>query len=402
MPVLAIVGAAGYTGRLVAAAAVARGHEVVLVARDVDRVREVADGLPPDGGPGGVRGVRVADVTDPDAIRAALAGVDVVVSAVGGDAEVVHGLRRTVVETGTPTVDLSASAVGLRRAADELDASAREAGVALVAGVGWRTLPGDLLTSVAAGRVERPRAVHVAYVVPDAGGLLRASSTGARRELAGELLATGVAVVDGATADERPGEERRLAWFPRPIGPHHAAGVPGAEPIGVPRHLPGVEVVRTYLAVSSLRAELLQAAANLSRWSRLRPYVADRIARGLPGAGPSRERREATRWACVVEVEGRDGLARAWMNGRDPHGTTALMAVVVTEAVAAGRASTGVVPPALVDVPDALLDAVADAGTTRWSVSRLSPPDAAGPDGLGDDAGPDDPGPSAVPEGRSR
>ena len=69
---IAVVGATGRTGRLVVTEARRRGHHVVAVVRDPARLQ----GLATDG-------VAAADGLDPDAVTAALAGVDAVVSALG-------------------------------------------------------------------------------------------------------------------------------------------------------------------------------------------------------------------------------------------------------------------------------------------------------------------------------
>lgn len=371
MSTVAVLGATGFTGRLLATTLVERGHAVVLVGRDGTALETVAASLGD-----AVVAVRTAGISDgdpSDRLVAATDGVDAIASAVGGDGEVVHAVRTAAVRAGRPLVDTAADVAGVRRAVAELDDEARAAGLPVVPGVGWHTAPGDLLAAVTARRLERPRDVHVAYVVPDRGGVLAASSRGSRFELVGQLAVPTGALVDGETSDERPGEQRRLAWFPRPVGPHHAAGVAGLEPLSVPRHVPGVRTVRTYLAVSSLRAEVLQAVANLSRWDRTRRTVERALVRGAPGDGPPPQRRRASRWACVVEVAGDDGLARGWANGRDPHGVTALTAAVVTESLLAGRAAAGVLPPALAGVADDLLDAVAGASDVRWSATRIEP-----------------------------
>jgi short subunit dehydrogenase-like uncharacterized protein len=368
MSTVALVGATGYTGRLVAGVAVGRGHELVLVGRDATALRGVAA----DHGDR-VRDVRVADASDPTALAAATAGVDVVISSVGGDEEAVHATRRMAVVAGRPLVDTAADDHTVRRAVDELADDARSAGLPVVPGVGWRTLFGELLAVVAAERVDRPREVHAAYVVPDRGGLTAASSRGERLAFGAGLRRPMPVRHLGTDRQELPGEERRLAWFPRPIGPHHAAGVAGLESWAVPVHLPTLRTVRTYLAVSSLRAEGLQALANTSRWAPVRRTVDRVLGRGEPGSGPTAEQRRASRWACVVEVEGEDGLARGWANGRDPHGTTALAAVLVAEAALRHPGPGGVIPPGRVAAPRTLLDAIAGASEVRWSVSRPEP-----------------------------
>ncbi|MEU3405176.1 NAD(P)-binding oxidoreductase [Streptomyces sp. NPDC006670] len=71
---VAVVGAAGRTGRLVAEGALAAGHTVTAVVRDRSRLPVFAHGA--------VRAV-TADVREPGSLRGAFEGHDVVVSALG-------------------------------------------------------------------------------------------------------------------------------------------------------------------------------------------------------------------------------------------------------------------------------------------------------------------------------
>lgn len=70
---LTVLGATGRTGRLVVEGALADGHTVVVVVRDPAKLGAVADR---------VRAV-TGDVRDPAVLRAAVTGVDAVISALG-------------------------------------------------------------------------------------------------------------------------------------------------------------------------------------------------------------------------------------------------------------------------------------------------------------------------------
>ena len=107
---LAVVGAAGRTGALVVAQALARGHAVRAIARDPDRIPITSPRL----------SVAAADARDPDGLRTALAGCDAVVSALGAGisraptdvysrgavaelaAMATHGITRLVVVSAVP------------------------------------------------------------------------------------------------------------------------------------------------------------------------------------------------------------------------------------------------------------------------------------------------------------
>jgi hypothetical protein len=358
MPTIAVLGATGALGRRVVAH-LATSDDLLLVGRDVASLEVAAAGL---GDRAQVRAV--AGDADAAGLAAALAGSDLVVSALPVTGGVAARAVDAAVSAGVALVDTTDSQPHLRRLYDEVDAGARRRGSVVVPGVGWRTAVGDLLTAVAAGRVDGPRHVHVAAVVPDRGGVLGTASPGVRAAIRDGLGVPALAFDHGARVEELPGEVRRLAWFPRPFGPHHAVGVPGLEPLSVPRHLPTVRTVRSYLALSTTRAELLQAAANLAQ----RPAVRARLARRLE-RGPDRTAPGA-RWAVVAEVAGaEDELARAWMNGHDHLDASARLVAATVAAVLAGGAPPGVLPPALVTGPRDLLDALTAGSEIRWSVS---------------------------------
>ncbi|HSK22731.1 MAG TPA: hypothetical protein VK906_06130, partial [Egicoccus sp.] len=165
---------------------------------------------------------------------------------------------------------------------------------------------------------------------------------------------------------ERVGETRRLAWFPKPIGPAHAAAVPGPEPVTVAVHTPGIRQARCYLALPTWRAEVLQATGGLLRSPRWRDVVGRRLEQGdEPATGA-----DGPRWACVAESRGGDGVARAWAYGRDPVGLGVAGLLTLAAAVLAGRVDAGVLPASLVDGPSALLDRLSVTAGLRWSVAR--------------------------------
>src|SRR4051812_43625221 len=77
-PMIAVYGATGYTGRLVAQELARRGLEARLCGRDPAKLKAVARSLP-DAGPE----VRCAAIDDPRALRKAFAGASVVLSCAG-------------------------------------------------------------------------------------------------------------------------------------------------------------------------------------------------------------------------------------------------------------------------------------------------------------------------------
>ncbi len=359
---IGLLGASGYTGGLVARVLAVRGHPFVAAGRDPRRVHEAVAGLT------GVEDVRAVDVDDDRSVRALLDAVDVVITTVGPFDRLGRGVLTAAADAGTHYVDSTGEQGFIAWAYDTQDARARASGASLVPAAGFDFLPGDLLAALAAEPVSGVREVHVAYAVP--GLRSGTASSGTRRTLAGMLGEPVVALVGGHRVEEQLAETRRLAWFPRPVGPRHAAGFPGAEPITVPRHLPGVSTVRSYLALTTAAAEGLQLLGNAARWAPLRRAVTRVLDRGARGGGPDAEVRARTRWACVAEAAGDDELGRAWAYGTDPYGLTAEAMVSVAERLLAGDAPAGVVPPATVGAPGDLLDDLAARSDLRWRRAR--------------------------------
>lgn len=364
MATIALFGASGLTGRLTAAELVRRGHHTIAAAPDGDRLRarlDVGDEAMD------VLELRGVDAEDASALDALASDVDLVIDLAGPYA----ARGRTVVEAalraGIHHVDaaLEPDFVGWVHNQHE---RARVAGSVLVPAGGFPGALLDLLASSVVGAVTGADEVHLATGFPSRGGPRRGAGPATRAVLAELLGRPMVARVAGEAVEEPVAEARRLAWFPRPVGLAHAAGVPGAARLSVPRHAPDIGTVREYLALPGWQAELLQLAGAATGWPWARRRIS-RLVEGGPGE-PSVARRSRVRWACVAETRGAEGVARAWANGRDPAATTAAALVVLAEAILAGAGSPGVRVPGELGRPGELLDRLSARRELRWSVIR--------------------------------
>lgn len=364
-----LLGAAGFTGRLIAQELAARGHRFVAAGRDETRLRTHIGQL------AGVEELRTVDVTSPDQLDAVLDDAALVVTTVGPFDQLGRPVLEAAIRHGCHYVDVAAEQSFLSWAYQERDPAARAAAITAVPAAGFEAVVGDVLARVAAEAVApgggAPDEIHVCHLLRGGGRGLAGLSAGTRRTAAGQLGRHGVAVERGEVVEELPGEARRLAWFPKPVGPSHAVGWPGPEPITVPRHLPAVPTVRSFLAVPGWQAELFQAACSAARWKPARAALTRVLHRGPEG--PSPRRRAATRWAAVAEAARQASLARAWAYGTDIYGLSAVAAVMVAEAVLAGGVPAGVVPPAALRRPQLLLDELAARSDLMWSVVRPAP-----------------------------
>ncbi len=305
---IAVVGATGFTGRLVASALARRGASVRLVGRDRTRLATVLGGEE--------SGTAVVDSWDRYSLAHAIRGCGAVAACAGPFTEVGYPVVVAAVDARVPYCDSTGEQAFIRRVFDELDGRADRASIPLVPAFGFDFVPGDVGATLAAEGMGPLHRVEVVYVVEDS-----ASSVGTRRSVIAALAAPCYQLVDGRLSSERVGARRRAVTTS--LGRRIAASVPGGDVITIPRHL-DVATVHTYMnlpgtvRLASPVVPILSLALRLPGMARL---LSAGAARGP--AGPTEEERHA-RVACHVEVVARDGTQRALLiEGNDPYGFTA-------------------------------------------------------------------------------
>lgn len=364
MATIAVLGVRGQTGRLLVAELRRAGHRVAALIPGA-----ASHGSAPerDGQAVGTAADEVREVAgDAAGLAAGLAGVDALIDVAGPYAPRAGAGLGAALRAGVHYLDASLEPAATAHIHEQHE-RARAAGIVAVTAGGFPSAVLDLLGRCALGAVDGAHELHLATTFPSRGWLRHGAGPGTRRVLADLLAAPLVAVVDGRPAEEPIGEARRLAWFPRPVGLAHAAGVPGTAVLSVRRRDPGLATVREYLAMSGWRAELLQLAASAAAWRPARRWLHGMV-RG-PATPPADERREAVRWACVAETRGEQGTVRAWANGHDPAATAAASLVVLSDAVLE-HAEPGARSPAQLAPADRLLDDLSASRDLRWATIR--------------------------------
>jgi Saccharopine dehydrogenase NADP binding domain len=317
--VLAVLGATGYTGKLVAAELARRDRPYRLGARDPRRIAEV---------PRASHGEAVVvDVTDPARLDAFLDGADVLVNTVGPFVALGLPVVEAAVRKGVAYVDSTGEpgfmAEVYRRFAD--------APVPIVPACGFDYIPGDLAAAIAAGELGgKVDEVGVHYEVSS-----MQPSRGTARSALGVLAQGPVAL------------KRRRVTFPD--GARDAIEWPGGEQITVPRHVPGA-VVTVTMAVSVPLLPGWEFGAATLAWLAplLRPLVE------LLPEGPTPAVRAAARYRILAEATGPAGRVAVLCEGADTYGVTARFLIDAAERLR-GR---GAMAPAEALEPAAFLDAV--------------------------------------------
>jgi short subunit dehydrogenase-like uncharacterized protein len=363
-PRIVVIGATGFTGRLVARELTGGAHPFVLTGRSADRLAALARSL--DGAE-----TRVVDVTRPETVEAALQAGDVVINCAGPFGDLGEPVVRACVRAGAHYLDTTGEQRFMKRILEEYDRAAREAGVVVVNGMAFEYAIGDCAAVLAAEGLRTPlRSMDVTYAW---GGGGAASSRGTRRSILGVLREGGYAYLGGAWEPRNTGattravtlsggRERVAVWFP------------AGEILTVPRHTQ-VEAVQGWMVMDQATASLLPlVAAFMPTAMRLANPVAQWLVQRAP-EGPTDEQRRSSRFVILAEAVGADGVAHSVAaEGTDPYGLTASIAVHAAQRVLADaeHLEKGVRAPAQVLRPHDFRNALREWGVTLQQDQGIS------------------------------
>ena len=318
---LAVLGATGYTGRLV----VEQARELGLPLRLVGRRREELERLARDG-----EEIRVADARHEAELIEAFDGAFAVASMAGPFLDVGTKPVGAAIAVGAHYLDVSGEQAFARVVYEGFGESAEERDVVLLTSFGFDYVPGDLAARLAAEGLDEPLdEIVVAYATKGQG-----TSAGTRRTI-GHVMGQPQVAWEGRLVPSRFGKTSRSVRFPS--GERSVIEWAGTEPLTVPRHT-RVQSVRSYFAAP--RAAALAGLVG--------PLVAPFVRQsGRVGGNPSADRRAGNTWTVVAEARRGSEGRRATLVGRDTYGLAALLVAQGARALRAGEArGVGALAPA--------------------------------------------------------
>jgi short subunit dehydrogenase-like uncharacterized protein len=353
---IAVYGATGFTGGLIARELKRRGAELLIAGRDRGKLEALSEEL------GSVPIAAVA-LDDTAGLRETLEPCSVVAACAGPFA--LHGepLVAAAVETETHYLDTTGEQGFMRMVFDRYGARAGEKGAALVSGMGFDYLPGDLVAALTAAGMGALEEIVVAYCVH---GFEPTHGTA----LSGLEIMKGGDVV-WSDGDWRPAPRSADGgrWrFPDPIGEQRMLRYPAGEQITVPRHIDTARV-RTLLNGMVVPPRLMPLAVisspllGLTMRTPLRRAMGALIRR-LPAA-PSERSRKASRFTISCEARSKSGARRGTVRGSDVYGLTAV-SLAHGALLCANPAydRSGALAPAQAFDPASFLAALADCGAS--------------------------------------
>nr|WP_314546065.1 saccharopine dehydrogenase NADP-binding domain-containing protein [uncultured Massilia sp.] len=333
---VAVLGATGYTGRLVAAELFRRNVDTRLLGRDEKALSGIE----------GARDVRAISLANPSSLVDALRGCDVVINCVAPFTDFGAPVVEAAIAAACNYVDTAGEQRWVRRVYDEFGPRAAAAGVTLMPAATDDGVPGDLIAALVARRLAEVETLRVHHALFDAG-----LSQGSMRSFGHIAASPPLAWQDGAWRETDAGA-REPAEFPRD-GEQPSWALPGPEVITIQRHV---------------TARAIDATMNIDVVAAV-SYLTDESIAAAP-FGPSDDERHASRFTILAVASAPDGTAaRGHVSGNDTYGSTALIAVEAAVRLGARGAPVGAVPPSLAFEPAAFLDALKPFGI-GWQVGQ--------------------------------
>jgi hypothetical protein len=314
---VAVVGAYGHTAKFVLAQLHELGLDPIPVGRDRARLSALRAGAP-----------RVASVDDPASLDRAFAGVAAVVNCAGPFADTAAPVVEAAIRAGAHYVDVAAEQAVTMDVLSRFDATARQAGVAVVPSMAFYGGLGDLLATAALG--DWPAADDVRIAI----GLDSWLPTGGTRRTVARNAGRHVVFTDGRFAPP-PSTPSTLTWrFPEPLGEQRLTELATADHVTIAHHL-RTPRIGVHISAGSL-AELADPASPP-------PVPADHLGRS------------AQIFHVDVVVSRRGERRRARASGRDIYAVSGPLAAGAVARLLDGTAPTGAVTAGQLTDPAAFL-----------------------------------------------
>lgn len=349
-PAVVVIGATGYTGRLVAEELRRERVPFVVAGRDPARLEELAAGLD------GLATVRVLDVTDPESLAAAVHPGEAVINCAGPFTQLGEPVVRACLAAGAHYLDTTGEQDFIREVHSRYHDAALDAAVSVVPAAAFEYALGDCAAALGGAGMTTPlRSLDVIYAWRGT-----ASSRGTRRTAVRMLGRRGVVIERGELHRYSQGARSRTTMISS-SGPLSAVLFTSGEVVTVPRHLE-VETLHGWMVTSARNARMARLVAPILPLAvrLLRPLIEAIATRR---ADPTPEERAASRFTIRLEFQSRTGIRRAIeLRGRDPYHLTAVIVVAGARRALLPDTPRGVLAPAQLFEPRLFLVGLASRG----------------------------------------
>ena len=339
MAELLIYGATGYTGKLIAAAAHAKGERPVLAGRNPTKIRPLAEkfGLP----------WTSFDLDDSRAIDRALTEVKAVLHIAGPFSATSKPMVDACIRTGRHYLDITGE-IDVFEACAARSAEAKAKGVMLMPGAGFDVVPSDCLAAHVARRLPGAKRLVIGI-----SGMGKASRGTAKTMV--ESLGTGTKVRRSGGIVSLPKAPSRQIDFGQ--GPSLSVGVSWGD-VATAWHSTAIPDIDVYFeAVGPIKR--MANAGRVTQWllaqGWMKRFLKGRIDK-MP-EGPTDTERAASSHVLIAEAtDARGNTVRSRLRTPEGYTLTSATALEIARRVCAGEAKPGFQTPSLAFGPDLILD----------------------------------------------
>ena len=326
-----LYGANGYTGQLIAKMAAGYGLQPILAGRNEASLKALAAilNLP----------YKVIDLSNREALHKALQEVPVVLHAAGPFRFTSTTMIEACLATKTHYLDITGE-IGVFEQAKRYDASAKEAGIMIMPGVGCDVVPTDCTALYLKNQL--PDATHLKLAFATVGGKL---SHGTAVTMA-EGLGEGGAVRENGKITKKPLGHKGF-WIDFGIKKLFVMCIPWGD-VSTAFTTTGIPNIETYAGSSPKTFSMLKWQ-GLYNWLLRTSFVRNRVKAKIKQnpAGPSDEMRAKAKslvWGEVVNDNGQKASVR--LQCPEGYTLTAHSSLLITQKVLQGNFKTGYQTPA--------------------------------------------------------
>lgn len=319
-----LYGASGYTGQLIAAEAVRRGHRPILAGRNRQKLEPLGERL---GCP-----IRVFALESPSSIAPRLEGVQAVLHCAGPFSATAAPMREACLAAGVDYLDLTGE-IDVIEATAALHPRAVAAGIRLLPAVGFDVVPSDCLAALLARRLPGAKRLQLAF------RFTGTMSPGTAKTTLEAIPRGGRVRTDGQLRCVPHAWKVRTVAFPD--GPQPAMTVPWGD-VATAWYSTGIPNIEVYVATTWSAIRLLRAARPLMlafAWPAVQRLARWAIERFWHGPSPEEQQTStAAFWGRVSDDQGH--LAEATLKTPGGYPMTVWAALAALE-----RTLRGGIPP---------------------------------------------------------
>ncbi len=348
-PVL-VLGATGYTGRLVVAALERLGHPYVLAGRDAAKLEAQIPGLDH------VIDARLADVTRSESLDGLFRGISAVVNTVGPFRRLGLPVVRAAIAQGVHYVDTTGEQGYQRTVYERCHRAAVHAEVTVVTGSAFEyafSYCGAALLDRRCGPIAGVNTYHYTDGFRP--------SRGTATTVIEQLREPWLTYDDGKLVPLRPRSSPLAVRFPGEQVARYAVAIPGGDALMLPLDIATLRKATSYVLLTRFAAEVAGRAVAFT--PRLQPLLGGAAGTALERLvdrfvqDPSVENREAVGWEVWVEALGPTGTHTCRIAGRDAYAISGDAAALTAVRLAEGLAKeSGVMTTGRALDPVAFLD----------------------------------------------